>query len=172
MMMKWVGVSLVWIAFLGSSDLAYAGSLRVGQVFPSFSVATLHGPKFNLDAERGKILIVHYWASWCSACKKEMALLNTYYQSHSLTAGRASRIAVIALSVDRSRDRDEVIKLTGDLRFPAAMWVDVNIKTEALPQPSALPVTYVLDSKGVVRAVFEPGGTELTEKALDSLSSP
>jgi thiol-disulfide isomerase/thioredoxin len=35
------------------------------------------GRKFDVSAYRGKIVLVHYWATWCEPCKQDMALIGT-----------------------------------------------------------------------------------------------
>ena len=43
---------------------------------PALKVATLDGATFDLAEQRGKWVIVNYWATWCSPCLKEMPELS------------------------------------------------------------------------------------------------
>ncbi|QDU30911.1 Thiol-disulfide oxidoreductase ResA [Anatilimnocola aggregata] len=66
----------------GSTELAKkaAGAKRrlesVGQPM-SLQGNTVDGRKFDLSAYRGKIVLVHYWATWCEPCKQDMTLIAT-----------------------------------------------------------------------------------------------
>lgn len=38
---------------------------------------TVGGQAFDLSAYRGKVVLIHYWATWCEPCKQDMALIAT-----------------------------------------------------------------------------------------------
>jgi len=45
---------------------------RVGQQAPDFTVATLDGGSFSLSGQRGKVVLVNWFATWCPPCIAEM----------------------------------------------------------------------------------------------------
>ena len=47
-------------------------------IFEDFS-----GNKINLNDYHGKLVIINFWATWCSPCKKEMPSLDNLYQDNS-----------------------------------------------------------------------------------------
>ena len=49
---------------------------------PTLRVDTLDGPLFDLAEQRGKWVIVNFWATWCSPCIKEMPDISDYVASH------------------------------------------------------------------------------------------
>ena len=50
---------------------------EVGQMAPDFTVQTLDGSTFSLSANRGKVVLVNWFATWCGPCKEEMPHLQT-----------------------------------------------------------------------------------------------
>ncbi|WP_425615602.1 thioredoxin-like domain-containing protein [Anatilimnocola sp. NA78] len=72
----------------GTTDLAKkaAGAKRrlesVGQPM-SLQGNLVDGRKFDLSAYRGKVVLVHYWATWCEPCKQDMALISTMLNRYS-----------------------------------------------------------------------------------------
>ncbi|HEX5122214.1 MAG TPA: TlpA disulfide reductase family protein, partial [Rhodanobacteraceae bacterium] len=50
---------------------------------PTLSIKTLDGGTFDLSAERGKWVIVNFWATWCSPCIKEMPDISKFVASRS-----------------------------------------------------------------------------------------
>ena len=51
--------------------------IEVGQPAPDFTVPTLDGSTFSLSANRGKVVLVNWFATWCGPCIKEMPHLQT-----------------------------------------------------------------------------------------------
>ncbi len=63
---------------------------------PALTVTIADGRDFDLDAMRGKVVLVTFWATWCGPCLEEMPALEKYYREH-----KARGFEVIALSVDK-----------------------------------------------------------------------
>lgn len=42
---------------------------------PSFTLTTLRGEEFDLDAVRGKPIVLNFWATWCGPCQRELPAL-------------------------------------------------------------------------------------------------
>ena len=50
----------------------------LGKMAPAFSGPELNGGHFSLAAERGNIVVLTFWASWCTPCKEEAPNLSTF----------------------------------------------------------------------------------------------
>lgn len=151
------------LAPTNASDLFCATS--TGQAAPELVVEELDGHTFDLAAERGKVTIVNFWATWCPPCRKEMPALDAFYKRYH-TLG----LEMIGLSADRPRDRSEVIKVMQSFSYPAAMLDDA--KSNGFDKPSALPVTYVIDKNGNLQAELIPDERPLTEESLAAIVLP
>lgn len=69
--------ALTALAFvLLSAPGAADAPLRVGQPAPALVVPLLDGRTFDLGSERGRVVIVNFWATWCSPCRAEMPRLD------------------------------------------------------------------------------------------------
>jgi len=77
---------------------------------------------------------------------------------------------MIAVSDERSRARGDVRKVMQRFTFPAAMIGDA--KVNGFGEPDALPITYVIDAQGVIRAKFLGGKPQVTEKSLSDAVIP
>lgn len=86
-------------AMLGTLlGLPAANAVESGQPAPAIALPGLAGP-VQLEALRGQVVFVDFWASWCGPCKQSFPWLN------EMQAKYASRgLRVLAVNVDRQRD--------------------------------------------------------------------
>lgn len=143
------------------------GPPQVGQPAPALKVSTLDGKAFDLSAEKGKVVIVNFWATWCAPCRTEMPALNAYYQSH-----KAQGLELLGMSIDDETDRAEVLKVMQQFSFPAAL-MRQSSQVNGFGSPVAVPFTYVVDAKGVIRGRIPPGKNGvITDKTLAQVVTP
>ncbi|HYB90467.1 MAG TPA: TlpA disulfide reductase family protein [Candidatus Binataceae bacterium] len=146
------------LAIAGLSEIARAAA-HVGEPAPALVVPELDGHPFDLAAQRGKVVIVNFWATWCRPCREEMPALDAFYRRY-----HGQGLELIGLSADRPHDRSDVGKMMQSFSYPAAMLDDAKVND--FDTPAVLPVTFVVDRDGVVRARLTPDETPVTEKSL------
>ena len=90
----------VWCAILvlacGAHPLAAAD---VGQPAPELVVQELGGQTFDLAAQRGKVVIVNFWATWCPPCREELPNVKSVYDKY-----HDKGFEVVAVSLDQDSD--------------------------------------------------------------------
>lgn len=140
---------------------------EAGPATPVLTAVTLEGKNFDLTTLRGHVVLVHFWATWCTPCIKEMPALEAFYERY-----RARGVEVIAMSEDRTRDLDEVHRMMHhmNMQYPVAM--AHKAVHNSFGDPAALPVTYVIDAKGAVRAEMRPDTQPVTEENLARIVDP
>lgn len=158
----WTFALLTLAAFSGM-PAAWAGP-EVGQMAPALTVKTLNGHTFDLRSERGKVVVVNFWATWCPPCREEMPALESFYRKY-----HAHGVDLIGMSADSPHDRGDVRKVMRAYTYPAAMASDA--KDNDFGAPRMLPITYVIDTVGIVRAVLQPGHNPVTAKTLAHIVS-
>jgi thiol-disulfide isomerase/thioredoxin len=137
----------------------------VGKPAPALVVPELDGNVFDLAAQRGKVVIVNVWASWCPPCRAEMPALDAFYRAH-----HGQGIEMIGLSADDRHERDQVLKAMQTVHYPVAMASDA--KANGFGPAKVLPMTYVIDTDGIVRVRLGPDEAPLTEKRLAETALP
>ena len=62
---------------------------------PDFTLRTLDGQNLRLHEQRGQVVLVNFWATWCGPCRQEMPHLNKLYDKY-----RASGFVLLGVNVD------------------------------------------------------------------------
>lgn len=152
---------------LGLPSLASA-SIALKSQAPDFTLRSIDGPNLRLQEQRGKVVLLNFWATWCKPCVGEMPLL----------AGLARKyhdrgLVVVAASVDDPSEQETVERFASQLPEGMEIWVGATQEDMArLKMGSALPATVLIDREGRVLgarqgAITEGLLDEDIEQALD-----
>ena len=158
---------------LGAALLAAAPSVllaepppTVGQPAPALRVQQLDGHDFDLTKLRGRVVLVNVWATWCSPCRVEMPTLNAFYRRY-----HSRGLDVLGLSIDEAPDVAQVRQVMRQFSYPAALANAARVN--GFGQPIAVPVTYVIDARGVIRAQLQAEGPSgVSRQALEQAVLP
>ncbi|WP_426687326.1 TlpA family protein disulfide reductase [Rhodanobacter ginsengiterrae] len=126
---------------------------------PSLHVITLDGKAFDLAAQRGKWVIVNYWATWCVPCIKEMPDISRFVAAHK-------NVAAIGLAYDDSEPADiKDFLAKHPVVYPVAQ-VGMDQPPKDFDEPRGLPTTYLISPDGkVAKHIVGP----VTEASLAAL---
>ena len=130
-----------------------AQTLALGRPVPDFEATDLkQGRVFRLSEHKGEVIIVNFWASWCTPCQAEMPSIEAYYRKH-----QAEGLQVIAISMDSAKYLPTVKKMAQGFSF-GRIW--------------RLPSTFVIDRQGVLRKNGHEGEPEVHTELLETLVTP
>jgi peroxiredoxin len=111
---------------------------------PDFTLGTLQGPNLRLQEQRGNVVLVNFWATWCGPCREEMPHLNRLYDKY-----RASGFTVLAVSIDDDPAKAASMASKLGLNFPVLF--DAEKKVSRQYDLKAMPYTVIVDRDGRVR---------------------
>lgn len=117
----------------------------VGQPLPALNGFKLEG---DLPALEGKVVLVDFWASWCVPCKASFPALGELQKRY---ADRG--VVIVGVSVDENVKA--YAKFLERQKPPFAIVRDVDQKLAAVLEPAAMPTSYLVDRRGVIRFVHE-----------------
>lgn len=119
-------------------------STLIDRPAPAFTLPRLDAPEQTLSPQemRGQVWLLNVWASWCTTCRQEHALL--------LKLARSSPVPIIGLNYkDKPEDAQRWLRQLGD-PYRASV-SDLQGLTGIEYGVYGVPETYVIDRKGMIR---------------------
>jgi thiol-disulfide isomerase/thioredoxin len=121
---------------------------------PKIHVTTLDGKTFDLAAQKGKWVIVNYWATWCVPCIKEMPDISKFVADHK------GKVTAIGLAYDDSEKADiQAFLVKHPVVYPVAQ-VNIDKPLPDFDEPRGLPTTWLIGPDGKVAKSFVGPVTE------------
>ena len=99
------------------------------------------GGAFSLSAQKGKPVLLSFWASWCSPCRRELPALATYAKSHP-------ELVVLAVNVDR--DPADADKFLSSVSFDLPVAYDPDARNLGKYGVTSMPTMFLFDKKGAL----------------------
>ena len=148
------------------SELAELRLLRIGQVAPEIEGEDLSGAKFNLSDYRGKVVLLVFWASWCSPCMADVPHEKELVQ-------RFGNRPFVLIGVNGDGVRTNAVRAVTEHRIPwRSFWNEGHGPDESISAAwnvRSWPTVYVLDQEGVIRHKSLRG--ELPDDTVEKLVS-
>ena len=117
---------------------------RPGAPAPQIALPVVGGGTSDLRAERGKVVLVNFWATWCEPCRSEMPGLQ---QLADELGSRPFRV----YSVDLQEDAEQVAAFQQQLGLHLHVVLDQDGDVTRAYGVRALPATFLIDQQGVLR---------------------
>lgn len=131
-----------------------SATVLIGTLAPALNAIDVQGRPLDLEAQRGKFVLVSFWASWCLPCRAEMPELASFVESWNgeLQAGRHELVYV---AVNVGENADQVSSVVKDPRYRRILFgFDLDGRTAKDWDVKGLPSTFLVDPTGrVVEAV-------------------
>lgn len=112
---------------------------------PDFTLPDPGGRKVSLKDFRGKVVFLNFWASWCESCRDEMPTVDRLYREF-----KSKGLEIVAVNVKDKRA--DALAVINKLKLNYLVLMDPEGEVGLLYGAFGLPVTYLIDRKGVLVA--------------------
>ena len=120
-----------------------SGARQVSSL-PDFSLTTLTGETVRSQDYDQKVLVVNFWATWCTPCVYEIPHLNDLYRDF-----RSKGVEVLGISMD-SADPEHVLRFTRQHRIKYPVVVGAPSVGDDFGGVRAIPTTFIVDREGEI----------------------
>lgn len=113
---------------------------------PDVIVKNLKGQSVNTSTfnNDGKPMIINFWATWCSPCKRELNTIAEEYEDWQDETG----VKLIAISIDDSRSQSRVLPYINGSSWDYEVYIDENQDLKRAMGVNNVPHTFLVDGDG------------------------
>jgi peroxiredoxin len=144
---------------------AHVAALDAGARAPQIGLRDLTGGEVSIDALRGRVVVVDFWASWCEPCAQAMPVLERLHRAHARDG-----LSIVGVSQDRAESNVREFLGRVPVTFPIVL--DSGHAVAGRYRPARMPTSFVIDRRGIVRHVhagFEAADAVLIEREVTLL---
>lgn len=109
--------------------------------FPNVKLKSLKGSEVSIKDYRGSYVLVRFWASWCTPCKRGLSVLDKFYMEN-----QSRNVEVFAVSVDADTRAAKAYLRENPVHFPVIF--DLKKELSKALATESLAATYLFDPKG------------------------
>jgi peroxiredoxin len=140
--------ALVAMLLLAFGPAAEVGAMAVGELAPDFTRTDQQGRPYTLSDQRGKVVLLNFWATWCAPCREEMPVFSRWQRSYG-----ARGLAIVGVSMDDDPGSVRQALAERPVSYPVVLG-DAKLG-EQMGGVLGLPLSYLLDADGRVVARYQ-----------------
>jgi thiol-disulfide isomerase/thioredoxin len=153
---------ILLISALANNALA---AIEVGQPAPNIEGTLIDGKPFSLQANKGKVVLVNFWASWCEPCREEMPAIESF-----LKKNKSKGFEVLAITMDKPSDMEQAKQIMRNYAFLFAEKKQMDYSDYG--RIWRIPSAFIIDKNGILRKNGMKGDATVDTKLLEELVTP
>lgn len=139
-----VALGVLLLSFIAEAVELPEGIITLdGRPAPALKLTDLDGKVTDLATLRGRWVMVHFWASWCTPCRRELPAIA------AMAKTRPESLALVM--VNTAETDDEVFAFLSAVASELTTLLDRDGRVTERWQPRGLPSTYFVDPQGRLR---------------------
>jgi peroxiredoxin len=143
---------------------------------PDFTLRTVQGELFKLSENRGKVIMLNFWGTWCGPCRREIPDFNKLHAKY-----QKDGLKIVGITIT-SGSAKNILEFMNDWDMEYTVLTDIdNNETQkvtsdygrAIGKPiTGIPTTLIIDKEGyIVKGYVGPRSEEVFYKDLQPLLS-
>ncbi len=141
-----IGAGLLLPLFVFSGPIEPPRGIRhyeIGKA-PEFTLTDMDGESFDLKSARGKWVFLHFWASWCGPCRKEMPEIQKMSEA-------IDKDELEIVMVNTAENEDTIFSFLAEIGMEMNSLMDADGQVTEQYKPRGLPTTILIDPDGTVQ---------------------
>ncbi|MCF6411142.1 TlpA family protein disulfide reductase [Pseudalkalibacillus salsuginis] len=136
---------------------------EIGKKAPDFTLENLEGEKVSLSDYRGKTVILNFWTTWCTYCKKEIPELINFHHLHE-----KEDVVILAVNLSSEEENlEQVAMFSKEFEIPFEVPLDKEGTVGQDYQIIVIPTTYIIAPDGIVKnKIMGPVNLDQLEQQL------
>lgn len=130
----------------GKRSSALHQEMAIGSEAPDFTAKLNNGETFTLSDKKGQVILLNFWATWCSNCVKEMPAIEKLYEEYG------DQVVIIGVNVGEDESTVDAFIDTKNYTFPIAYDTESSISN--LYPSAGIPYTVIIGKDGLVTETF------------------
>jgi len=163
--MKRMFATLAAVALILGAEAKPADTKSLeGKPAPAISLKTTADQSFDLAKEKGSVVLLDFWATWCPPCRESLPHLQKIYEDSAL---KEKGLKVVAVNAGEDKETAKSYCDKNNLTFPVALDTEDSVGKSYLIR--GIPTTVVVGRDQKVKKVlvgFGPGTEEQVRKAV------
>lgn len=147
-----------------------SNNVEVGAPAPAYQTVSLTGDSVSLAVQRGKVVLLNVWATWCHPCRTEIPELRAIHEKF-----QERGLELVGVSVDADGTDENIREFMKEFAITYPIWRDPDGRISSQFLVVGVPATFLIDKQGVLRwrktGPIQPGDSTLTaaiDRALKS----
>lgn len=108
-----------------------------------FSLKMADGKQAALNDFRGKPVVFTFWASWCSACKEDIPLIEKFAQ------GKRDQVTIFTIAIDGENEK-RIHRIIKECKITLPVFLDVKEKIARTYGIRMVPTTFLINPDGIM----------------------
>lgn len=138
-------LTLLVLVACAPAERSLPPAVAIGAPAPAYRSISIDGDSVSLAGERGKVMLLNIWATWCHPCRDELPILQRLHERHA-----AQGFEVIGVSVDARGEAKNVRAFARDFGLTYPIWLDPDERVTATFLAPGVPATYLIGRDGIL----------------------
>jgi len=153
------------IVFLIITSLFFSVSIKADEKIIDFTLKSHSGENLRITDYRGQVVMLNFWASWCTPCVQEFPYLEKIHQRYS-PAG----FTLLGVNIDNTQEKADSFLKKQNFSFPIVYDHDLSLRNK-YKKFQGMPLSIFIDCDGNINKIHRSYNTGDEKKYIKIIKS-